>query len=267
MDSIIPHFDAILADYERFAEPATAAFGAHALAMLAVRPGEQVLDIAAGTGALALPLLAAGARLTATDLSSPMVERIRARLADEPRATVQVENGEALSFDDASFDAAISMFGVMLFPDFRAGLREMTRVLRHGGRAVVGSWTGVTAPMRLLADAAAIALPGRISPSMPAGVDVLGTEQGMKAALTAAGLEQVRTARVTMPWTSPPVDALLARPHDFFAHMPPVQSLTDGERERLYDAMRALFAADPMRDFTSSAVIGLASKPADPPSS
>lgn len=256
----LPQYDAIVADYERFAEPATAAFGARALEMLAVQPGERVLDIAAGTGALAAPLLATGAQLTATDLSAPMVERMRARIGT--RGLAQVEDGEALSFTDGSFDAAVSMFGIMLFPDFHAGLREMARVLRPGGRAVVGSWTGLTAPMRLLGDAAALAVPGSVSPSMPAGVAVLGSEQGMVAALTEAGLADARTVHVTLPWTSPPPDELLADAHSFFAHMPPVAAMGDEERQRLYAAMRALFADDPARDFSSSAIIGLAVKPA-----
>ena len=259
--TLIPEFDAIVAQYEQFAEPATAAFGATALAMLAVQPGERVVDIAAGTGALTRPLLDAGAFLTATDLSAPMVERIRARMAGHPRGAAQVENGEALSFADGSFDAAVSMFGIMLFPDFRAGLREMARVLRPGGRAVIGSWTDVTAPMRLLQDAAAMAAPGRVSPTMPAGVEVLGHEDGMRAALTEAGLIDVQVERLRLPWTSPPLATLSADPHAFYAHMPPVRAMTPNEREQLYDAMRAIAAAEPNRDFTSSALIGLAHKP------
>ena len=259
--TLIPDFDAIVAHYEEFAEPSTAAFGTRALAMLAVRPGERVVDIAAGTSALAQSLLDAGAQLTATDLSPPMVERMRARMAGHPRGAARVEDGEALSFADGSFDAAVSMFGIMLFPDFRAGLREMARVLRPGGRAAVGSWTDVTAPMRLLQDAAAVAAPDRDAALMPAGVEVLGREDGMRAALTEAGLTDVRVERLRLPWTSPPLATLAADPHQFFAHIPPVRAMTPDERERLYDAMRAIAAAEPDRDFTSSAVIGLAWKP------
>ena len=212
--STLPDFNAIVLEYERLAEPATAAFGARALAMLGVRPGEHVIDIAAGTGALVLSLLETCARVTATDLSAPMVARIERRMVG-CNGVARVEDGQALSFADQSFDAALSMFGIMLFPDFRAGLREMARVLRPGGRAVVGSWTGMTAPMRLLGDAAALAAPGRIAPTMPAGVDVLGHEQGMHAALHDVGLMDVRIQRVTLSWTSPPAADLLANPDEF----------------------------------------------------
>lgn len=259
-EQLLPDFDAIVGEYERFAEPATAAFGARALAMLAATPGEHVIDIAAGTGALASSLAACGARVTATDLSAPMVARIAERLAGGG-GVAQVEDGQALSFSDNSFDAALSMFGIMLFPDFRAGLYEMARVLRPGGRAVVGSWTGVTAPMRLLGDAATLVTPGSIAPTMPAGVGVLGYEDGMRAALEAVGLEKVTTVCVTLPWTSPPLAELLTDPDALFAHMPPVRAMDVDQRRRLYDAMRTLFAQDPDRDFTSSAVIALAFKP------
>ena len=253
----LPDYDAVVAEYERFAEPATAAFGACALAMLAVRPGERVLDIAAGTGALTLPLLDAGADVTATDLSAPMVAHLAARMGDRGRA--QVEDGQALSFADGRFDATVSMFGIMLFPDFTAGVREMVRVVRPGGRAVLGSWTGMTAPMRLLIDAVALALPGRSVPTMPAGVDALGNEAGLIAVLTTAGLTDVRVEQLTLPWTSPPLDRLVAEGEAFFARIPPLPTLAEAERRQLFGAMTTLATKD--RDFTSMAVIGLGRKP------
>ena len=64
-----------------------------------------------------------------------MVAHLARRMAG--RGVAQVEDGQALSFADRSFDAAISMFGVMLFPDHQAGLREMARVLRQAGAAEV----------------------------------------------------------------------------------------------------------------------------------
>ena len=253
----LPDYDAVVAEYERFAEPATAAFGATALAMLRVQPGERVLDVAAGTGALTLPLLETGAEVTATDLSAPMVAHLAARMDGRGRA--QVEDGQALSFSDGDFDAAVSMFGVMLFPDYSAGLREMARVLRPGGRAAVGSWTEMTAPMRLLVDAVAIALPGHPVPTMPAGVVALGNEAGMAAALTAIGLTDIRVERVTLPWTSPPLDQMVAQGEAFFARIPPLPTLSPNERAQLFDAMAIL--AREARDFTSSAVIGLGVRP------
>ncbi|MEM1416657.1 MAG: methyltransferase domain-containing protein [Myxococcota bacterium] len=126
-----------------YAETAAAHFEPYAIAALRlakVARGEHVLDVATGPGTLALPA-AAIARVTALDFSSQMIERVRTRAA---RRGVELEtrvgDGQDLPFPDACFDVAFSMFGLFLFPDRQAGFRELARVLRPGGRAVVGSW-------------------------------------------------------------------------------------------------------------------------------
>jgi ubiquinone/menaquinone biosynthesis C-methylase UbiE len=128
--------------YEEVFEPLSLAFAREANARLALRPGERVLDVAAGTGGAALAMAETGARVTAIDASPGMVERIgrrarSARLAIDAR----VMDGEALGFPDTSFDAALSVFGVILFPDAAKGLAEMRRVVSSGGRMAVVTWT------------------------------------------------------------------------------------------------------------------------------
>jgi SAM-dependent methyltransferase len=66
-----------------------------------------------------------------------MVERARARFGNAPNASVSVEDGQALSFADGSFDAVLCSLGPMFFPDPARGLTEFCRVLRPGGRAAV----------------------------------------------------------------------------------------------------------------------------------
>jgi ubiquinone/menaquinone biosynthesis C-methylase UbiE len=87
-------------------------------------------------------MAATGARVTAIDGSPRMVERIGGR-ARSARLAIDalVMDGEALDFPAASFDAAISVFGVILFPDAAKGLAEMRRVVRSGGRVAVVTWT------------------------------------------------------------------------------------------------------------------------------
>jgi ubiquinone/menaquinone biosynthesis C-methylase UbiE len=128
--------------YEEVFEPLSLAFAREAIARLDLRPGERVLDVAAGAGGAALEVAAAGARVTAVDGSPRMFERIVAR-AREARIEIdaRVMDGHALAFPDASFDAAISIFGVILFPDAPKGLGEMRRVVRPGGRVAVITWT------------------------------------------------------------------------------------------------------------------------------
>jgi demethylmenaquinone methyltransferase / 2-methoxy-6-polyprenyl-1,4-benzoquinol methylase len=97
----------------------------------AVRPGDRVLDACCGTGDLALEAQRAGGRVTGLDFSGRMLERARRK-----SSAVQWVRGDvlALPFSDGSFDAVTVGFGIRNVADLEAGLRELARVLRPGGR-------------------------------------------------------------------------------------------------------------------------------------
>ena len=98
----------------------------------------RFLDVAAGSGALAIPAARRGARVLATDRSAAMLELLRQRARTEGLAIETRDmDGHALALDDESFDMAGSQFGVMLFPDMPQGIREMARVVRSGGRVLM----------------------------------------------------------------------------------------------------------------------------------
>jgi len=96
-----------------------------------VRPGDRVLDACCGTGDLAIAALRRGGRVTGLDFSERMLERARRK-----EAGVEWVQGDvlALPFPDESFDAVTVGFGVRNVDDLEAGLRELRRVLRPGGR-------------------------------------------------------------------------------------------------------------------------------------
>jgi demethylmenaquinone methyltransferase/2-methoxy-6-polyprenyl-1,4-benzoquinol methylase len=96
-----------------------------------VTPGDRVLDACCGTGDLALEAERAGGRVTGLDFSERMLERARRKSAG-----VEWVRGDllALPFADGSFDAATVGFGIRNVADLDAGLRELARVLRPGGR-------------------------------------------------------------------------------------------------------------------------------------
>ncbi|HEY7551682.1 MAG TPA: class I SAM-dependent methyltransferase [Hyphomicrobiaceae bacterium] len=128
--------------YETVFEPFTLQFAHAAIATLRLARGRSVLDVAAGCGGATLALAVQGMRVTAIDASARMVERIAARAAERDLAVDgRTMDGQALQFPDASFDAALSVLGIILFPDARRGLAEMRRVVRPGGAVSVVTWT------------------------------------------------------------------------------------------------------------------------------
>jgi SAM-dependent methyltransferase len=128
--------------YEEVFEPLSLAFAHEAAARLGPVHDRRVLDVAAGAGGAALALARRGASVTAVDASAGMVARIRRRAEAEGLAlATAVMDGTSLGFPDAGFDAALSIFGVILFPDAARGLAEMRRVVRPGGRVSVVTWT------------------------------------------------------------------------------------------------------------------------------
>ncbi len=105
-----------------------------ATAAVAPRPGLDVLDVAAGTGASSLPLAEAGARVVASDPSTGMLEVGRRR---HPQLVFARADALRLPFADASFDVVAISFGLRNIGDPERALREMARVCRPGGRLVV----------------------------------------------------------------------------------------------------------------------------------
>ena len=132
--------DKAAAEYDRAFAHVTAHFMPFLLRAAHIAPGMHVLDIATGTGLSAEAALAAAGptgHVTAADISPSMAEKARERLGKAPNAAVFVEDGQALSFADCSFDVVLCNLGLMFFPDPVRGLSEFRRVLRPGGRAAV----------------------------------------------------------------------------------------------------------------------------------
>ncbi len=132
-----------VAVYEFVFEPLTSAFASRALDLLDLNPGGRLIDVGAGSGTAALMAASRGADVLAIDAAEQMVMRIRRRAeaVGPGRIRAGVMDGTALALAPASFDAAISVFGVILFPDAGLGMREIARVLGPGGRVAVVTWT------------------------------------------------------------------------------------------------------------------------------
>src|SRR4051794_38596149 len=107
-----------------------------------LQAGWRVLDVATGSGNAAIAASRRGCEAVGVDYVPALLERGRVRAAAE-RLDVRFVEGdaEALSFPDASFDAVISIYGVMFAPDHHRAAAELARVCRPGGRIALASWT------------------------------------------------------------------------------------------------------------------------------
>ena len=128
--------DEAAAEYDRAFAHVTAHFMPFLLRAAHVAPGMHVLDIATGTGLSAEAALAAvgpTGHVIAADVSPAMAEKARERLGKAPNASVSVEDGQALSFVDCSFDAVLCNLGLMFFPDPVRGLRSFVACFAPAG--------------------------------------------------------------------------------------------------------------------------------------
>lgn len=109
---------------------------------LNLKPGMKVLDVACGTGNLAIPAARAGAEVTGVDIAPNLVEQAREN-AKREGLSIQFDEGdaEALPYGDASFDAVVTMFGAMFAPRPELVAAELKRVCRPGGLIAMANWT------------------------------------------------------------------------------------------------------------------------------
>lgn len=173
--------------------------------LAALGPGDRALDVATGTGDLAIELarrVGPAGEVVGSDFSEGMLERARAKGADA-FAPLRFEWGDAqaLPYADASFAAATVGFGARNFADLEAGLGEMARVVRPGGRVVV---LEITQPQRpplssffALWFDRLVPLLGRITDEqaysyLPSSVKRFPDPPALAAAMERAGLEQMR---------------------------------------------------------------------------
>ena len=131
-------WDRIAPGYDKTNTPTQMWLGNESLRRAGLRAGMRFLDVAAGSGALAIPAARLGAQVLATDQSPVMLELLGARARNEGLTIeTRVMDGQALEVDDNSFDMVGSQFGVMLFPDMPKGISEMVRVTTPGGRVLM----------------------------------------------------------------------------------------------------------------------------------
>jgi demethylmenaquinone methyltransferase/2-methoxy-6-polyprenyl-1,4-benzoquinol methylase len=196
-------FDRIAGVYDLLNSVMTAGMHQHwrerAVELAAVGPGSRALDVATGTGDLAVALRDAGATVVGCDFSEEMLLRARDKAPDVP---FEWADALDLPYEDDTFDAATVGFGARNFSDLRKGLSEMARVVKPGGRVVVLEITTPQKPplstfFSLWFDRAVPAI-GRVAGDsdaysyLPNSVKRFPGPRELGAQLVAAGLEDVR---------------------------------------------------------------------------
>lgn len=212
--------------YEQAFEGLSGRYAVEVLRLLELRPGQRVLDVAAGTGAFSLLAARAGADVLATDFAPGMIERLRRRAAAEGLANLAAEvmDGQALAVPDASFDASVSILGLIFFPDIPRGLGQLRRVLRPGGRAAVVAWSD---PRRLRLMTLLVESIGKVAPEFPLPTAPpvwarLAGAEPMRAAMEAAGFTQVELSTITR---SKSIESPETYWRDFSSSAPPLAYL------------------------------------------
>ena len=112
------------------------------IAQLQIQPNERVLDVACGSGNLAIPAARQGAQVTGIDIAPNLIEQAQAWARSEGlNAHFEEGNAEQMPYDDGSFDTVVTMFGAMFAPRPDATAAELVRVTRSGGRIAMANWT------------------------------------------------------------------------------------------------------------------------------
>jgi ubiquinone/menaquinone biosynthesis C-methylase UbiE len=174
-------------DYPAIAQRQLWPLGERIVRRAALAPGEDVLDVACGTGNAALRAAQAGARVTAVDITPELLEEGR-RLAAESGLDVEWLEGdaEALPVAAGRFDVVLSVMGCMFAPRHRVAAAELARVLRPGGRLYVTGWApdGAMGAMFKL-------LGGHLPPPPPPAESPLGwgSEEHVRELFAGTGVE------------------------------------------------------------------------------
>ena len=181
-----------IARYER-------ASGEDLVRRLGLGPGERVLDVACGTGNVALPAARAGATVTGLDFAPNLLAQARER-ATAAGLAIRFDEGdaEALPYADGAFDVVTSAFGVMFAPRPERAAAELLRVCRPGGRIALLNWTprSFVGQLFLLVCQYA-ALPPQLAPPVQWGVEATVRER------LRAGIGALHTAPRVYPLAYP----------------------------------------------------------------
>lgn len=221
---------------QEFLHEVTAGVTAGLLAGLDPRPGQTILELAAGTGDVGFAVaerLGDEGRLIQTDFAPRMVEQARRFAAEAGLSNVEqrVLDAERMDLDDGSVDGVACRWGYMLMSDPAAALAETRRVLREGGRLSFAVWQGPERNQWAFIPGFALVEGGHLPPPEPGapGIFSMGDPERIRALVTGAGFADPEIEEVVVSWpysdpevhwektmklTAPIADAINALPEE-----------------------------------------------------
>jgi SAM-dependent methyltransferase len=192
--------------YNEIVVPLFEAFATRGIELLELGSGARVLDVACGPGTASALLARAGHEVDAIDFSEAMLAELGRKLAPGGLLTdlairPQHMDGQNLSFSPNRFDGALSMFGLMFFPDRARGFAELHRVLKPGARAAVSSWLPLSrTPAMQWAFAGFASVTPPPPKDAPQREPILEDPEVFAAEMRAAGFQDVRVEHSSQPF-------------------------------------------------------------------
>jgi ubiquinone/menaquinone biosynthesis C-methylase UbiE len=191
----------------------TRAVGERMVAALDPKPGETVLELAAGTGETgfaAARMVGSDGRLLSTDFSPAMVDAARRRGAELGLENVdyRVLDAERMDLPDASIDGVLCRYGYMLMADPAAAFEETRRVLRDGGRLSFAAWGMPDQNQWAFIPGFEMVQRGHIPPPEPdtPGIFALGDPERIRTLVTGAGFSEPEIEQIEIDWEYEDVD-------------------------------------------------------------
>ncbi|CAN5209041.1 class I SAM-dependent methyltransferase [soil metagenome] len=193
-----------LGDYPKVSREVLGEMGDRLVTSCGIGPGQRVLDVAAGSGNVAIRAARTGAEVVASDLTPAL---LAAGKQEAEKQGVELEwveaDAEALPFTDGEFDVVTSAVGAMFAPDQRATAAEMLRVLKPGGVLGMANWTPDGSVAKFFA------MVGNYGPPPPEGFEppVLWGSPGHVEDLLGDGTEEISMTKESLDWNfDDPVD-------------------------------------------------------------